>query len=226
MLALGLFYSLTAGEIRGVITVKRQLTKRVAAPLLDTYERGVAVPIAVEDEGPLVYERTHTVVYVEGDFPATRSITKGMQQENRAFGPDLVVVPAGSSVSFPNMDPIFHNVFSLSKTKSFDLGNYSKGQTRTVTFSRAGIVLVNCRLHTNMSAVIVVTPSRFYASPDEKGRFAIPDVPAGRYTVAAWHKAAGFLRKEVTVVEGVPSSVDFLVPLTGPDEPRLSAARR
>jgi plastocyanin len=226
ILAAGLLHPLPAGEIRGVITVKRKLTKRVAAPSLDTYERGVAVPIAVEEEDPLVYERTHTVVYLEGELPAAALVTKKMQQENRVFGPDLVVLPAGSSVSFPNMDPIFHNVFSLSKAKSFDLGNYSKGQTRTVTFPKPGIVLVNCRLHTNMSAVVVVTPNRFYASPDEKGRFAIPDVPPGRYTVTAWHKAAGFLRKDITVADGEPSSVDFLVPLSGPDNPGLSVARR
>jgi plastocyanin len=226
MLVLGLVCPLPAAEIRGIVTVTRRLTKRVAAPALDTYERGAAVPIAVEDEDPLVYERTHTVVYLEGEFPATPSITKDMPQENRAFGPDLVVVPVGSSVSFPNMDPIFHNVFSLSKAKSFDLGNYSKGQTRSVKFTKPGIVLVNCRLHTNMSAVVVVTPNRFYASPDEKGRFTVPDVPAGKYTVIAWHKAAGFLRKEVTVVNGAPSNVDFFVPLGDANEPRLSAARR
>lgn len=226
ILAFGLLYPLSAGEIRGVITVKRKLTKRVAAPSLDTYERGVTVPIAVDDQDPLVYERTHTVVYLEGELPLAASVTRKMQQENRAFGPDLLVLPAGSSVSFPNMDPIFHNVFSLSRAKSFDLGNYSKGQTRTVTFPKPGIVLVNCRLHTNMSAVVVVTPNGFYASPDEKGRFVIPDVPPGRYTVTAWHKAAGFLRKDITVVEGAPSSVDFLVPLGVADGPGVSVARR
>jgi hypothetical protein len=149
-----------------------------------------------------------------------------MQQENGAFGPDLIVLPAGSSVAFPNMDPIFYNVFSLSRAKSFDLGNYSKGQMRTVTFLKPGIVLVNCRLHTSMSAVVVVIPNRFYASPDGKGRFEIPDVPAGRYTVTAWHKTAGFLRKKVGVADGGPTNVDFLVPLAGPDEAGLSVARR
>ncbi len=226
MLGLGLVCPLPAGEIRGLITVKRKLTKRFAAPSLDTYERGATVPIALEDDDPFVYERTHTVVYIEGEIATAAPIAKDMRQENRTFGPDLVVVPVGSSVSFPNMDPIFHNVFSLSKAKSFDLGNYSKGQTRMVRFTKPGIVLVNCRLHTNMSAVVVVAPNRFYASPDEKGRFTIPDVPAGKYTVAAWHKAAGFLRKEVTVADGAPSNVDFLVPLGDASEPRLSAKRQ
>ena len=226
MLGLGLVCPLTAGEIRGVVVVKRKLTRRVAAPSLNTYERGAAVPMAVEEEDPLAYERTHTVVYLEGEFPAAHPNTKSMQQENRAFGPDLVVTPAGSSVSFPNLDPIFHNVFSLSKTKSFDLGNYSKGQTRTVTFTKPGVVLVNCRLHTNMSAVIVVTPNSFYASPDAEGRFVIKGVPAGKFTVTAWHKAAGFLHQEVTVADGAPAEIEFLVPLGDNTDPRLSATRR
>ena len=84
-----------------------------------------------------------------------------MEQQNRRFAPDLVVIPAGSSVSFPNFDPIFHNVFSLSKAKSFDLGNYSKGQTRMVTFPKPGIVAVYCHLHPNMAGTIVVTPNQW-----------------------------------------------------------------
>ncbi len=214
-----------AGEIHGVVVVKRKLTRRVAAPSLNAYERGAGVPTAVEEQGPLAYERTHTVVYVEGAFPAGPA-TKTMQQEDRAFGPDLVVVPVGSSVSFPNLDPIFHNVFSLSKAKSFDLGNYSKSQTRTVTFTKAGIVLVNCRLHTNMSAVVVVTPNGFYASPDADGRFVIKGVPPGNYTVTAWHKAAGFLHKEVNLTDGASADVEFYVPLGDNTDPRLSAAQR
>jgi plastocyanin len=72
-------------------------------------------------------------------------------QRDRRFVPDLVVVPVGSSVSFPNMDPIFHNIFSLSKAKSFDLGSYDKGETRRVEFPRAGIVEVYCHLHPTFS---------------------------------------------------------------------------
>ena len=91
----------------------------------------------------------------------------------------------GSSVSFANLDPIFHNVFSFSKAKSFDLGNYPKDQTRIGTFSKAGIVLVDCHLHPNMSAVIVVTPNRWGTKADPSGRFVLPGVPPGTYTVVA-----------------------------------------
>ena len=97
------------------------------------------------------------------------------------------------------MDPIFHNVFSLSKAKSFDLGNYPKGNTRTVMFPKPGIVFVDCHLHPNMSAVIVVTPNRWSTKADASGRFMLPDLPPGTYTVVAWHKSAGFFRKTIEV---------------------------
>ena len=109
-----------------------------------------------------------------------------MAQENRQFVPDMLVVPAGSTVSFPNQDPIFHNVFSLSKSKAFDLGNYPKGQTRVVTFAKPGIVLANCYLHPNMVAVIVVAPNQWYARAYKLGHFVLRDVPDGEYTIVAW----------------------------------------
>ena len=108
----------------------------------------------------------------------------------------MIVVPAGSTVSFPNLDPIFHNVFSLSKPKSFDLGNYPKDHTRTVTFPKPGIVIVGCHLHANMSAVIVVTPNRWSTTADAQGHFTLPAVPPGAYTVVAWHKSVGIFPQE------------------------------
>jgi hypothetical protein len=127
--------------------------------------------------------------------------------------PDMVVVPVGSTVSFPNMDPIFHNIYSLSKPKSFDLGSYDKGETRKVTFPKPGIVEVYCHLHPNMEATVVVTPNRWYARPDRNGQYRIPDVPAGQYTVVAWHRSAGFFRKTVVVENGRDIAADFFIPL-------------
>jgi plastocyanin len=142
-------------------------------------------------------------------------IAASITQTHREFQPDLVVIPAGSAVSFPNLDPIFHNVFSLSKPKSFDLGNYPQGETRMVTFAKPGIVFVNCRLHPNMAASIVVSPTRFVTKADSEGRFDLSGVPAGEYTVVAWHKNAGFFRQRATVSENQAAEVRFLIPLLG-----------
>ena len=127
--------------------------------------------------------------------------------------PDLVVIPVGSSVVFPNMDPIFHNIYSLSKPKSFDLGNYDKGQTRKVTFPKPGIVDIYCHLHPNMQATVVVTPNRWFARPARNGQYRIANVPPGQYTLVAWHKTAGFFRKSIVVENAHDSTADFFIPL-------------
>jgi len=123
------------------------------------------------------------------------------------------VLPVGSTVSFPNMDPIFHNIFSLSKAKSFDLGSYDKGKTREVVFPKPGVVDIYCHLHPNMAATIVVTPNRWYTRSDKSGQYRIEDVPPGKYTVVAWHKSAGFFKKSIVVEAGQNPVADFLIPL-------------
>lgn len=200
---------LRANDIDGTIVVQHKLTKRKVTASADLYQRGAAVKLGADrEQDPLDYERSHVVVYVEGDLPSS-PITAELPQQDRRFAPDLVVVPAGSTVSFPNMDPIFHNVFSLSKAKSFDLGNYPQGKTRTVVFPKPGIVFVDCHLHPNMSAVIVVTPNRWSTKADASGRFVLPDLPPGTYTVVAWHKTAGFFRKTVRVTDTGNAAVPF-----------------
>jgi plastocyanin len=207
----------SAQEISGTITIKKRLTKpNVTAPV-SMYQRGTAVKLGQDAEGdPLALERSRVVIYLEGPTDgadAASSPAPQIAQVDRRFVPDLVVVAAGSAVTFPNMDPIFHNVFSLSKAKSFDLGSYDKGQARKVVFPKPGIVDVYCHLHPNMSATVVVTPNRWYARVDRAGHYEIPDVPPGQYTVVAWHKAAGFFRKTVVVGPGQEALADFFIPI-------------
>ena len=168
------------------------------------------------EEDPIAHEQSRVVVYIEGAGPApsdTANPAAQVQQVDRRFMPDLVVVPVGSTVSFPNMDPIFHNIYSLSKPKAFDLGSYDKGETRRVSFPKPGIVDVYCHLHPNMAATIVVTPNRWYARPDRSGLYRIPNVPPGQYTIVAWHKSAGFFRKTIHVEAGHDADADFFIPI-------------
>lgn len=222
ILAVGSF--LRAGDVVGTIIVQHKLTKRKVTSSADLYQRGASVELGSDQEqDPLAFERSHVVVYVEGYLPS-KAITAQLSQQDRRFTPDLVVVPAGSTVSFPNFDPVFHNVFSLSKAKSFDLGNYPKGATRTVVFPKPGIVFVDCHLHPNMSAVIVVTPNGWSTKADAAGRFLLSDLPPGTYTVVAWHKTAGFFRKTVRVTEAGNAAVEFTIPLG--EDGTIQEARR
>jgi plastocyanin len=193
------------------------LTKHSVTPSISVYQRGTAVKLGKDpEEDPLAFERLRVVIYLEGAGPTADDAEihpSQVQQVDRRFLPDLVVVPAGSTVSFPNMDPIFHNVYSLSKPKSFDLGSYDKGQSGKVNFPKPGIVDVYCHLHPNMAATIVVTPNRWYARPDRSGQYLIPNVPPGHYTVVAWHKSAGFFRKQIVIEEGHDATADFFIPL-------------
>jgi plastocyanin len=203
-----------AGDIEGTVVVKHTLTKRKVTAAAGQYDRGASVQLgSTEGEDRLAFERTHVVIYLEGQLPS-EPVAAAIEQKDRQFLPDLLVIPAGSSVSFPNDDPIFHNVFSLSKPKSFDLGNYPKGQTRLVTFLKPGIVFVNCRLHPNMTAAIVVSPNRWNTIADASGSFSLHGVPPGAYTIVAWHKTAGFFREKVDLTPDRGATVQFSIPLS------------
>jgi plastocyanin len=210
----------SAQDITGTILIKKKLTPRSITAAVSVYQRGTVVDLGKDaEQDPLAFERSRVVIYLEGPSSDSavpgKPVTVSMPQMNRRFTPDLVVVPVGSTVSFPNMDPIFHNIFSLSKPKEFDLGSYNKGESRSVVFTKPGLVYVYCHLHPNMEATIMVTPNRWYARTDPTtGQFRIPDVPPGRYTVVAWHKAAGFFRKSVVIEHGQSAVADFFIPIS------------
>jgi plastocyanin len=209
---------LAGADIHGTIVIERKLTRRNVTASAGMYQRGAAVALGADgEEDALAFERSHVAIYIEGaaDLPVPGVVKASIEQRDRRFAPDLVVIPAGSAVSFPNFDPIFHNVFSLSKAKSFDLGNYPDGQSRTVTFPAPGLVAVYCHLHSNMSATIVVAPNRWATRADGKGGFTLADVPPGTYSVVAWHKTAGSFRRSIVI--GAKSDVDlsFTLPYVG-----------
>ncbi len=114
-----------------------------------------------------------------------------IEQRGKTFEPHVMAVPVGSTVSFPNFDPIFHNVFSLSKTKPFDLGMYKNGETRDIKFDKAGIVRLGCNLHANMSAYLIVVDAPHYAVVDTDGNFSFKSLKPGKYKVQAWNEASG-----------------------------------
>ena len=121
-----------------------------------------------------------------------------MAQKNKTFVPHVLAVPTGSSIAFPNEDPIFHNVFSLSRPGSFDLGLYRDGASKTRMFTSPATYHVFCNIHPQMSAIILVVPTSFIAEIDSAGNYRL-DLPAGRYRISAWSERAEASTMEVNV---------------------------
>src|ERR1700690_3007829 len=113
-----------------------------------------------------------------------------LQQKNKTFVPHLLVVTRGSTVDFPNHDPWFHNVFSLFNGKRFDLGLYEAGTSKPVHFDREGVSYIFCNIHPEMSAVVVVLSSQYFATPNKEGEFSIASVPPGKYILHVWNENA------------------------------------
>jgi hemoglobin len=144
-----------------------------------------------------------TLEPVGGRAPRRPPRRRVIEQRNREFAPRVLAVPVGSTVSFPNFDPIYHNVFSRSEARPFDLGLYKSHQARELVFDREGVVRVGCNLHANMSATVVVVSAPHYAITDRHGRFSFRSLEPGRYRLRAYsERAAEPTLREITVGAG------------------------
>ena len=139
------------------------------------------------------------VVYLEGGAKAPPLARAMVDQRDKMFEPHVLVVTRGTTVRFPNDDTIFHNVFAYFQAKKFDLGMYPRGATKSITFDKAGLVVLLCNVHSDMSAYIMVVDTPYYAVTDAQGRFRMPSVPPGAYTLHAWHESGAVLTRPVTV---------------------------
>jgi plastocyanin len=167
---------------------------------------------------PPVPEIRNVVVYLKdvafrGALPVS---TSDMRQEHETFVPHVLAITRGSTVAFPNADPIFHNVFSLSRVASFDLGRYPQGQARSRTFQTAGLVKLYCRIHSQMSAAILVLDHPYFATPADDGTFRLPEVPPGAYTIVGWHERVGERAVAIRVEPGRQTDVELTLPVEDP----------
>jgi plastocyanin len=140
-----------------------------------------------------------------------------MEQRNREFAPHVLAVPVGSTVTFPNYDSIYHNVFSRSIAKMFDLGLYKKGEARQVTFDKEGIVHISCNLHANMSAYVVVVAAPHYAITGDDGAFAFKSLRPGKYTLKAWSEKSKLPVTQTVVVKRGANKVEVGVSADAPE---------
>jgi hypothetical protein len=130
-----------------------------------------------------------------------------MAQAGRAFQPEILVVPEGATVSFPNRDIYAHNVFSTTPGNSFDLGLYKSGGSKSVTFENPGVVNISCNVHPQMNAWVIVVTNPFVAQPGSDGAFSLRGVPPGNYHLAAWFPYGAPVRQEVHLGPGARLSL-------------------
>lgn len=169
----------------------------------------------VNRKTPDAAEIANVVVFVkdaptDSALPVTRA---SISQRDEAFVPRVTAITRGSTVEFPNFDPYFHNVFSLSRALTFDLGRFRKGDKRERAFPRAGVIKVYCHIHSEMAATILVFDHRLYTTPANDGTFTIDAVLPGTYQLSAWHERIGETIKPLKVVAGEDASVEFALPV-------------
>ena len=181
-----------------VCVLSLSLAAATAAPLVAGSLRGQVEML--EKKGKKANDLSEVVVWVEGPKVAPPPAKATINMTKKRFQPHLVVVPVGGEVAFPNMDPILHNVFSVSGENRFDLDLYKKPESRSHVFRHPGIVRVYCNIHPQMAAFVVVRDNPFWARAGEDGRFAIEGVPAGSWVVKAWHARAGDIVSESVAV--------------------------
>jgi plastocyanin len=160
------------------------------------------------------------VVYFESAprsaFEELRAGRAHIDQRGEQFIPRVLAVTVGTTVEFPNRDTTFHNVFSLSRVRPFDLGRFAPGRTGSVRFDRPGVVSVFCDIHSHMSAFVLVFSHPFFAVTDADGRYAIENVPPGTYTVMVWSELGQAAPRRITVAEGGLAELDFRIGASTP----------
>lgn len=183
-----------------------------------SYDRGINQRYSAGPDVPMAPTNPPAaVVYLEGDFRGdlharARSSTE-MGQKNIAFAPDLLAVMVGSAVEFPNLDDTYHNVFSYSKTKRFDLGRYRKEEKpNPVIFDKPGVVTIHCEIHDRMRGTILVLDTPYFKKTDTAGRYRLENLPAGKYLLKAWVDGNDVRERPVELKAGAAVRVDFPAP--------------
>ena len=200
------------GDGTGSITGHIRLTTKIRAPLAASAYPSRTIG---KHEAAAIPEIRNVVVYLKdppfrGALPVSRA---ELQQRNETFVPHVLAITKGSTVDFPNDDPFFHNVFSLSSAAAFNLGRYPRGQSKPAKFNKAGLVKVFCDIHSHMSASILVLDHPYFTIPGIDGNYEIKNVPAGQYTIVGWHERVGERAAAVRVEAGRAATVDLTVPV-------------
>jgi plastocyanin len=185
----------------------------MAAPTSPVPSGSVSGQVALISNGIPRSEASHAVVWLQGvrrPDDAAAGVHGQMKSEQKKFTPRVVVVTRSAAVDFPNVDPIYHNVFSVSGGNRFDLGLYRGGASRMKQFDEVGLVRVYCNIHPQMVGFVMVVDSDFAAVTGSEGKFRFEGVPAGSWTLKAWHEEAG---AETAAPVTVRPQADTAVPI-------------
>jgi plastocyanin len=189
-----------------------EITGRVQLPKPPTPPVNTQRYEVVASGGVVAMSPPLAVVYLEGDFPAPAPApTVQLVQKGLAFLPALLPIQVGTRVEFPNLDDVYHNVFSFSPPKRFDLGRYQPTDRPipSQVFDKPGLVTLRCEIHHHMRGLILVLNSPHFTVTDETGHFRLTGLPAGRFTLKAWIDSATSRTQAVELTPGATVRVDF-----------------
>ena len=183
-----------------------ELPKSHSAPVMAKRYEIVTIGGVLATQPPLA------VVYLDGSFPKPKSPSaKQIAQKDLAFLPSLLPVQVGTRVEFPNLDDAYHNIFSYSPAKRFDLGRY-RPEERPIpseVFDMPGLVVLRCDIHEHMRGLLLVLDTPYFIRTDEEGRFRLSGLPPGHYTLKAWIDSRTTREKPVDLKRGATLHVDF-----------------
>jgi plastocyanin len=175
----------------------------LATPVATATAATVSGKVALVQDGKPRADASNVVVWIEGVGRGNEAKAE-MRSSSKRFEPHVIVVPTNTTVEFPNADPIYHNVFSVSAGNRFDLGLYRSGASKSKKFDQPGIVRVYCNIHPQMVGFVLVVDSGAWAITGPDGSFRIDNVPAGSHTLKAWHEDGSEISQPIVVKGGEP----------------------
>ena len=206
--------STRTGSVSGKIELAKTLNTG-PSPHAMAHTHPYGIPVMSAHSLPVTNEYANVVVYLEAGKkmrePLQETAHAKIDQRNAEFFPHVLPIRVGTVVDFVNRDNVYHNVFSLSPAKKFNIGRRPTGKAVPVVFDKPGVVEIFCDIHSNMAAFVLVLENDYFTLPDNDGNYIIEHVPPGVYTIKAWHEHLVCNEQTITIVPDSTSNVNFMM---------------